>query len=546
MNDLTKNIELIYDDELVLEGEQLWLKSHVENLSCPEKGLYIAQVHDDENYEIEISSPFAKKQKISCECEYYKSNHICKHIIAGLYAIQEEIKKTKELKLKNKKTKPVALNINQIIKDIEPEDLKTFIRSYAKIDKRFSTQLKVSFARKIDLADNIEKYKNILDSIVKPVTTTDQKLSVSDLKYILRVLDELASQINDCIALNHYREGLNIFIASFSKLEYVRSRYNLNHDELKPLSKIYHQMIGYFFESKLPTELKKELIAFLTDFMQRSYYKFDDYHNNILFYLLPKLNNAERNEIKDVLYNLPKTRPVSEHAVILAYYIKIQKKYTKEAADFFTNNPLQLIEVVNLLLVDENIKIALEILEKTYKSRPKDKDVINRLLYLYVQAGSRPQLIELSRKAYFNWGDIKYLEILKKELKESQYTQVILGMETQFLTNYETAPDTALRFFKFENNWAGMVLYLEKKSDINLIQKYDTFIYSHDKQAIADVYIRSLDELLKNQLGDTPQFLLEKLLAHWKNNSMKTVIQEVGNFLKKEYGHRTKLLEIFP
>lgn len=539
------NIEEKYDDTLIDAGEQLWMDRRVRNLTKNENGIYIAYVQDQEAFEIEICNPFTKKQLVSCDCAAYKASEICPHILAGLFAIRNEEKQNVEIKQSKNIPKPATLSTQQIANEIRENDLRTFVRTYAKSDKKFATQLKITFAQQFDLKDNIQKYKNILDSIVRPVTGTDQKLLVSELKQLIQALNELADQINDNIALSHYKEALNIFIASFAKLEYVRSKFNLAQQELNVLSKTYHEIAGYFLEQRLPAEIKRNLHAFLTDFIQRSYYLFDNYQKNILFYLIPKLSSAEKNKLKDNLILLLKSHRTSEHAVILAYYLKLSKKYTKEAVDHFIEYPLQMMEVVNLLITDDVSKIALDILEKSYKTLPNNKDIVNRLLYLYAQDENKNALIGLAQKSFLNWGDLKYLELLKKSLTDKQYTQAILKMEASIYKNACKSHETALKFFHFENNWAGMVLYLEKNLNFELIEKYDVFIYSHDPNAITDLYKQFLNTYLQSQLGEPAQEFLQGLYTHWLENDMNETIRMIRNFLLENYGHRPGLLVSF-
>ncbi len=536
------NIEEAYDTALVEAGEQLWMDSLVCNLTKNENGIYLAHVQDNDNFEIEISNPFSKKQMVSCACASFKASQICPHIIAGLFAIRSEVRRKEEKKQTKQSSKPATLSTQQIASEIREHDLRAFVKTYAKSDKRFATQLKITFAQQFEIKDNVQKYKSILDSIVKPVTGTDQKLPASELRQLILALNEFADQINDNIALSHYKEALNIFIASFAKLEYVRSKFNLAQHSLDTLSKAYHDITGYFLERRLPVDIKRELHTFLTDFIQRSYYSFDSYQKNILFYLLPKLSIAEKAILKDNLLLLLKSHSTNEHAVILSYHLKLSKQYTKEAAAHFVEYPLQMMETVNLLLTDDGSKIALDILEKTYKILPNNKDIVNRLLYLYAQDDDKNALISLAQKSFFNWGDIKYLELLKKSLSDDQYTQAILKMEAAIHQNACKSQETALKFFHFENNWAGMVLYMEKNPKFDLLAKYDAFIYSHNPAAIADLYTHVLDTYLQTQLGEPAQQLLQGLYTHWLENEMADTIQKIRAFLSANYGHRSGLL----
>ena len=53
-------IELIYDDELVQQGELLFESNAVSDVSVLDSNLYVCQVKDGLNYEVEIFGPFQK------------------------------------------------------------------------------------------------------------------------------------------------------------------------------------------------------------------------------------------------------------------------------------------------------------------------------------------------------------------------------------------------------------------------------------------------------------------------------------------------------
>ncbi|MBL0027147.1 MAG: hypothetical protein IPO98_20155 [Saprospiraceae bacterium] len=290
MTEKNQLIELIYEDNLVIAAEQLFEVNAIKHLIKTGSNLYIGSVKDGINYEIEIQSPFAKKQKVSCECSFYKDNKICKHIIAGLLQIRDQIKlKTTSASPKvesGASKKLLSLNTSQILEEISHSDLVAFIKSYARKDKKFTTQLKVNFARKIDLIDNADKYKSILNSIVRPNTGKESKANSSEIKALLLVLKDFSDQINDCIALGQYREGFNILDASISKLEYIRHHYAFHPDDLLKLHATYHQIIRYFLKEKLPQDLKSDMLNFLMNLASRSYYQYNDINDNVISIIL--------------------------------------------------------------------------------------------------------------------------------------------------------------------------------------------------------------------------------------------------------------------
>ena len=541
-------IELIYDDELVRLAEELNEKGAVYELSHVESNLYVAKVKDGLNYEIEIQSPFAKKQKLSCECSFFKQNNICKHTIAGLLTIRELIKQKKEVKeitASEKSTKKLpSLNINQILDEIPHEDLTSFVKNYAKKDKKFSTLLKVSFARKIDLSDNSDKYKNILNTIVRPHTGEATRATSSDIKAIIHVLEDFADQINDCIALKQYREAFHIFTGAFSKLEYVRHYYSFHSDQLEKLGKTFHQIISYFLKEKLPPELRIELNQFLLDLSSRSYYHFHDLENNILALVADEYKGGEKAKLIHFISRHITDRNQKEKIILLALYIRISGKYTKDESEFLKPYAVHLIEIGDHLLAGNAEHLALKLLESIYQPKKYVKDVVNRLVFLYVRYKNVKKLLQTAKLAYINSGDIKYMEVLKRELPEDEYTDLLLNLEFE-LTAVKADPNLLIRIYRKEENWSGLLSYLSKLGNTELLRQHDVFLYRFERHGLVDLYIHLISNYLDEYVGDVAFHYLETLKNHFIHQKMDILTQKIPQLLREKYAHRPKLLEIF-
>ncbi len=535
MSDFSKNIELLYDDDLVLAGEHLWEEKKVTDVTPIQNNIYLAKVKDGRSYDIEVKSPFAKKQKATCECGFYNQHGICKHIIAVLYAIKDIQKNVAKPGKKH-----ITLHINQILQDADTDDLKEFVKAYAKRDKKFATQLKVHFARKIDISNNEEKYRNILNTIVKPVTGATQKVSVTEVRELTKVLDDFTGQINDCIALGQYREALNILNATFAKLEYVRSKYNINTEALTTLSKTYHNIIGYFFSQKIPAELRQDLLSFLYDLLHKSFYVINDYRQNIIYCLNEVLKSKEKNILIDQIEPLLNTDNGSDKTILLALWIKLIGKVDKRIMEHLDKYPLLKIGVADLLIQDTENKTALQILKAIHQQKPNEKNIINRMIFIHIAEKDISALTALVKKTYFMTGDTMYLSILKKEIAAEDYQVFSDNVEKTIFKEKEIDAHIAMKFFKNENNWAAMIIFLEHQADLQLARAYDTYLYKMDKSAIAQSYIYLLEKNIASQ-PESIMKTLEDLNHHWRQNKMIEVRKTVIKFLKEQHPDQPEL-----
>ena len=549
MADKNQLIEMIYEEELVHQAEILFEANAVYDLANLPSNLFVCKVKDGKLYEVEIQSPFAKKQTASCECSFYIQNKICKHIIASLLLIRLEQNNKAEQTAKGspgqKKQKLVSLNINHILQEIDHEELLAFVKAYARTDKRFSTQLKVSFARKIDLQDNSEKYKNILNAIVRPNTGSQSRASAADIRAIIHVLQDFVDQINDCVALGQYREAFNIYTTAFAKLEYVRHYYDYQSDVLKKLSETYHEVISYILNEKLPPELFIDIQTFLLDMGTRSYYHFEDVTSNILTKLFDNIKSKElKIHIQETVSQLIENRDANERIVLMAMHIRLSGKYGKSEIEYFKQYQIHLIEIADLLLACDRDVLAVKILEAMMKPSFFQRDIANRLIFLYVRLHEGSKLSAIASKAYIRTGDMKYIDILAKEVDDDTFSQLIDKIETDIIDN-SGEPSLLIKLYKRQQNWIGMLHFLASLNDVEVLKEYDEILYKNERAGLIEVYKGAIISYLDEHLGDISYDYMLALKQHFTAKRLNGLMTPIQEMLKNVYPMRPKIIEIF-
>ncbi|MBK7007277.1 MAG: SWIM zinc finger family protein [Saprospiraceae bacterium] len=213
------NIELMFPDEVYLRGEELFEDGAVLEFTPIEKNLFSFVVSDGQRFEVEWLRPFTKHQRASCDCSFFKSEKVCRHVVAAILAYKATLPEKKEKPAESQQKS--GLNLFTLLNNVTKEELKAFIKNYAQTDKKLSTALKVHFARKVDLHDNEKKYRSILDAIIRPVTTGSATIKISDVKSLNQVAIEFIEQAWDAIALGQYGEALILTKVTLSKLCYT-------------------------------------------------------------------------------------------------------------------------------------------------------------------------------------------------------------------------------------------------------------------------------------------------------------------------------------
>jgi hypothetical protein len=230
--------------------------------------------------------------------------------------------------------------------------------------------------------------------------------------------------------------------------------------------------------------------------------------------------------------------------MLLALWIICQKKYTESTWQFIKEYTIQHIEIVDHLLSAREELLALKCLESMHNPKKLNREVINRLVFLYVRFKNKKKITETARLAYQQTGDLKYIDILKKELEETEYYKFIWNFENS-LSIENVDPNLLLKIYKKEENWSGMILFLDKLGDLELVMQNDSMPYKYEKTAVAQLYIHIIKTYLDQHLGDTAFEYLTLVKNHFNAQKMDHAYIKVKNFISESYTHRPKLVALF-
>lgn len=136
------------NDTVLKRGKNYYEQGMVVELEETGDCFWQAEVEGTESYTVEIT--LGKNNAISdysCTCPY--DGGICKHVVAVLFTIKDEIKIAPSDKTKaNKKAV-----FDDLLKKIGLNELQTFIAVYALKNKDFKTAFELHFAEKDERVD---------------------------------------------------------------------------------------------------------------------------------------------------------------------------------------------------------------------------------------------------------------------------------------------------------------------------------------------------------------------------------------------------------
>lgn len=550
-------LEKTFSKDILDAGRQLFEKGVVSvSIASVNSQLITAIVKDGKVYEIEVKFPFNAKQKAHCSCSNLSRLGTCRHIASVLYHMMQDSEEnpSRTQKKAGKVTKipqsSGALHFGQIIEALSFDELKAFVKGYARTDRKFDIQFKAAFASKVDWEDNAEKFRRILNNIASPNTGSKPKtLSQAAFRTLTTVLETFAGQINDAIALEQFRPALNQFEPSFSRVLYIHAQYPHLSDEVKPLLKSYHRIAYAFLEEKLPPEFRTELINLLIDFANRSYYLHNDLTVNLLLDIEPLLRKAEKNKVEKVILDLISRRPNNQKAFLMTIFICYQGKFTHSVFELFKEYHIAYAEVADKLTEINQIPVLASMLEYLKSRGIANKELQHRQLFVYASLKDFARLAEEIRRLFTETGDLKYLTLAKEALPKNEFKSWFTSLEF-ILLKAPVDPQIVVNFYKFDQNWQGLLLFLERQHNPGLLMEHDMVLFREEKEALTEIWLGIIQQQVSRleNVSVGQRDIMDRcdmIATHLRSQKMDSIRRKVHKMLIAQHPEQREVISFF-
>jgi len=278
---------------ILQRGVQYYKQGAVNYLEETGKNVWEAEVDGSETYCVEIKIKRGTEiSKCDCDCPYDDS--ICKHVVAVLFAIKNEISKSGSVK-KNPATKVV---FEKLLQKITVKEFQDFIRQHVAKDKNFKTEFELYFSAKDESIDDVEKkYAELIRKIIN---------KHSDRGFIdYRAASKLAGDIGklyitgtEFIKHNNFSDA---FALAKSLLKGMMNVIGACDDSSGSIAGLIDEVVNLFDmiadADKAARPLKEQIFFFLqTELHNKNYFDYGDFSYSlfaVFAHLAIQLNNAE-------------------------------------------------------------------------------------------------------------------------------------------------------------------------------------------------------------------------------------------------------------
>ncbi|MEL6865099.1 MAG: hypothetical protein AAFP19_11795, partial [Bacteroidota bacterium] len=345
-----KDIELHIEDALVEQAEN-WLEAgHLFRLEEVDRHLWVLYLGGDSPLEVEVQISPAKVLAYTCECPTFQVQGRCMHIVIAFLQIRAE-KARQQAHKKNAEPTVKKLTTSAILKQIDQEALKQFLRQYARENRDFALALKANFAHLVPLANHREKYKQLYEAVLNSIKQPLQKINAKGVGQIEKVINQIHQQATRAIDEQAYTQAFDIIEICLEKTGPLLHAMGQREQVIAPTLIKVLQLLAAMSRIALAPALKSRIwqfslqMAFYGPYLSRTYAQ---YLFSIAMYLSDdkEKKQALRQQIEQSLSYDREPVEVKSHLLLcLAYVLPNLSDLSKRLEAYAPDSPSLLLSI---------------------------------------------------------------------------------------------------------------------------------------------------------------------------------------------------------
>ena len=426
-----------------------------------------------------------------------------------------------------------------MLTDIQAEELKNFIHYYAKKDKGFELALKSHFISRIQVADQDSKYKRILGEIIKPKSSSNNKIGQTGRKIIGVILTDFTNQMSDLLSKENYTEAFYIIKNSLDKIAYAQTQFELKDKTIEEARQVFLDGLKVILKHEIAPRFRQTVETDLLELVFKSYYL--PQNKNIISLMNEEEVLTSKDKKKLILSLLEKKSRMENQVHLVSILLSLAHPFEKLVEtvqkDF---KPITINQALLHLIAKGQLNIVEFILHSDSIDFNYNREVLEILI--------------LDKKKKY-----KELTLLLPTLNKTDYSPLViqqivdglsedyLQLEIDKLYKWVNQLNTGAKCKLFAKGqaYSELIEVLRNQNDIEWLKAYDKFLLEKGKDTeVKQLYLDIVQSFMENHIGKQARIFLDKFEDRLKLIGQHNMLFEIKEILMENYGHR-KAFTIF-
>ncbi len=553
-----------YIDETILKrGLDYWRKGYVEPPEEISAGEWEASVQGTEEYTVKFHVKSGVVTDYSCDCPY-DLGPVCKHVVAALFAMQEErladfrtSKKEKKTGEKSASRKPGEKDQQEeLLKRLTKDDLAGFIRQAGDSDKNFRRMFIAHFSNLLDNYGS-ENYAKYIRGILKTAAGREGFLHYRSAVTAAKQVDELQAKAMKHLDSGNFEPAFQISMAVLNEMEEALNYADDSNGSIGGCLSNAVDLLYRIAESKIPDSFRREMFSQALGHACKSGYHGWDWQMDMVQLAANLVANPEE---LNSFYSAIGKMNFSEYALgdVARIRIELTRRFEGAgAAEKYSESLLHLPEIRRVAseqafsrkdydkvnqLAEDGIKLARQ------KNHP---GLVNEWVEWKLKVSQarkdKAEILRIAHRLFIDGHhEMKYFDLMQKQVEPNQWPGIVQQVIRDLTENGKARwwpIETLARIYIQEEMWKELLAALSKKPSLSQLEAYDKHLIKFYPAELSQLYEEAVCEQADNSMGRNHYQTTARYLRRMKKLGFDQAVDLIVKELKNKYVKRRALLE---
>lgn len=540
------------DDKILKRGLAYFKRGVILDFSEIYNGNYEAIVSGTEQYTVHLEVKNNTITTYNCDCPY-DYGPVCKHIIAVIFYLQEDIPAISIPNPKKKKSKSISQQVKDLLQVIPHTELKDFIQENSEKDRQFRNHFLAYFGH-LNQKQSKAFFQKQIHSILKTAAGRDGWIGWQDMKYVVSSMQVFLDNSEKFVSNRNFK---SVFYCNTALLEEMTEALQYGDDSNGEFGYFIDAALGFLYkltQEKLPDKLRKELFEYcITSFNQKLFEGWD-WHLGML-HLACKMIDKE----KDADSIIACLDTINEGYIInqvQALKLDLLRKFkAKNEVDTFihkhiSNNAIRKKEIEKAF-EEKNFERVITLSKDGIEWDKKDKPGLVKAWYNWLLKVAQVQrdtekIIEYARFLFIDnfYPEQDYYQVLKDTVDRESWHEFLENIIKEITpTQSWTKIELIRKIYIKEEWWDKLFLMLKQNPTLENIKQNESYLSKTYATQLIDLYDKAILKYLDEQMGRTSYRQACRYLRRMKKLGGTEQVNELIDIIKSKYPRRIALMD---